>query len=127
MAQDPPAGADVLDAYRKWAAERKGRRSIDALPTTKGLDARADKSSVGSSQKFKKRSRDSGNITTTTRSPGSLPTPPPYRDTVEVDSPSPRRVEEVAGSPETDRVMKVSMSPLALLGGDLLMRIKKCY
>ena len=46
MAQESPAGADVLDAYRKRVAERKERRSINALDTTKGSGARADKGSV---------------------------------------------------------------------------------
>ena len=70
MLQESPAGADVLDAYRKWAVERKGCQSIDALPTTKGSNARGDKGSVGPSHKSKKRVRDGGNIATTTRSPG---------------------------------------------------------
>jgi len=122
MAQESPAGVNVLDAYRKRAAKRKGRRSIDALPTTKGSDARGDKGSAGSSHMSKKRARDGGNITTTTCSPGSLPTPPPGRDTVEVDSPSPRYVEQAALPIKANHIMEVSMSPLTLLEGDLHFR-----
>jgi len=118
MAQESPAGADVLNAYRKRVAERKGRRRINALPTTKGSDARAHKGLAGPSHKSKKKARDGGNIATTTRSPGFLPTPPPRWDAVEVDSSSSKHVGQAAGFPETEHVMEVSMSPLALLGGD---------
>ena len=111
MVQERLAGVNALDKHRQWAAERKGRRSIEVLPSTRG--------STDPSQKSKKRPRDGGNIATTTRSPGYLPTPPPRWDAVEVDSPSPRCVEGVAGAPETDRAMGTSPSPLTLLGGDL--------
>jgi len=116
MAQESPAGADVLDAYRKRAAERKGRHNIDALDTTKGSGARADKGLTGPSSKSKKRSREGGNIATTTRSPGSLLTPPPHRDMVEVDSLSPKRATKAVDPPETEGTMEASMLPLALLG-----------
>jgi len=119
MAQESPTGVDLLDAYRKWTAERKGRSSIDMLPTTKGSDARAEKGSVGPSHKSKKSSREGGNTTTTTRSPSSLPTPPPRRDTVEVDSPSPKCATMAAGPTESKRTVEVSMSSLTLLGGDM--------
>jgi len=46
MIQEMPTGVDVLDAHRKQAAERKGRRNIETLPITKGSDARADKGST---------------------------------------------------------------------------------
>jgi len=119
MVQDKLADASVLDKYRQRATKRKGRQSIDILPSTKGSDARANKGSVDPSHKFKKRSRDGGNIATTTQSPGSLTTHPPRRETVEVDSPPPRRMEQATPPPKTDQVMEVSMSPIRLLGGDL--------
>jgi len=95
MVQDKPAGVSVLDNYRQSAAGRKGRRSIDVLPSSKG--AGADKGSTEPSNWSKKRSRDGGNVATTTRSPGSLPTSLPRREVVEAGSPSPRRVERVVG------------------------------
>jgi len=116
MAQESPAGVDVLDAYRKRAVERKERRSIDNLDTTNGSGAHAGKGSTDPSSKSKKTSREGGNIATITRSPGSLLTPPPRREAIEVDSPWPKRVAKAVNPPEIERSMEVSMSPLTLLG-----------
>jgi len=112
MVQDKSAGVSMLDKYRQRATDRKGRRSIDVLPSIKGSGA--DKGSASPSHKSKKRPSDGGNIATTTRSTGSLPTPPPCWEVVEADSPSPRRVERVVGPPEAGA--KASPSPLNLLG-----------
>jgi len=95
MVQEKSVGVSILDEYRKRAADRKGRRSIDVLPATAPPDPGAEKDSVGPSRKSKKRSRDGGNIATTTRSPDSLPMPPPRREMIEeASSLSPRRVEK---------------------------------
>ena len=66
-----------------------------------------------------KRSREGGNIVTTTRSPGTLPMSPPRRDAIEVDSPSSKRAAKATGPTETEHTVEVSMSPLALLGGNM--------
>jgi len=79
MVQEQPTAVSALDKHRQRVADRKGRRSIEVLPPTKGLVARADKGSVDPSQKSKKCPRDGGNVATTTRSPGSMPKPSPGR------------------------------------------------
>ena len=43
MVQERPTGVSALDRHRQRAAEKKGRCSIEVLPTTKGSEARADK------------------------------------------------------------------------------------
>ncbi|XP_068484699.1 uncharacterized protein [Phaseolus vulgaris] len=85
---------------------------IEVLPLT-----RIDKGSAGPSQKSKKRPRDDGNTATTTRSPRSLPTPPPHREVVEVALPSSRHVERAAGPSEAGA--GASPSPFDFLGGGL--------
>jgi len=98
MVQEKPADVSVLDEYRKRAADRKGRRSIDVLPANAPVAPGAERDPTGPSHKSKKRARDGGNIATTFCSPGSLPTPPPSRrEMVEAGSLSPWRVEQTSG------------------------------
>jgi len=82
MVQEQPTPVGALDKHRQRAAKRKGRRNIEVLPL-----ARTDKGSTSPSQKSKKCPRDGGNTAATTRSPGSMPTPPPRREVVEVAPP----------------------------------------
>ena len=91
MVQEKPVGASVLDEYRKRAADRMGRRSINVLPANALATPAAERDSTDPSRKSKKRTRDGGNIATTTRSPGSIPTLPPCREMVEAGSLSPRQ------------------------------------
>ena len=112
MVQEKPAGVSVLEEYRQRAADRKGRRSIDVLPVTA---PGAGKDLAGPSHKSKKRPRDDGNIATTLRSPGSLPTPPPRREIAEVVPLSLQRVEQ-AFEPQAGG-HRPSSSALDLLGG----------
>jgi len=114
MVLERPAVVTALDKHRQRAAERKGRRSIEVLPPT-----RADRGSAGPSQKSKskKRPREGGNIATTTRSPGSMLTPPPRREVAEVAPPSPRRLESATGPPKPGTGASPSPSPFDLLGG----------
>ncbi|KAK7374582.1 hypothetical protein VNO80_08014 [Phaseolus coccineus] len=95
----------------------KGRPSIDALDTAKGLGVRSGKGSADPSSKSKKRPRKGSNIFSTTCSPGPLLTPPPRQEAIEMDSPSPNRAEKAIAPPETGRSMEVPMLPLAVLGG----------
>jgi len=97
MVQEKPVGVSVLDKYRQRAADRKGRRSIDVLPADAPAAPGAERDPAGPSRKFKKRARDDGNIATTTRSFGSLPTPPPRHKMVKAGSLSPRRTEQASG------------------------------
>jgi len=90
MDQECPLVGGVLDSFRQRATERKGRPSIETLDVAKGSGARTSKGSTDPSSKSKKRPREGSNISTTTPSPGSMPTPPPRREAIEVDSPSPR-------------------------------------
>ena len=90
MVQEKPAGTSVLDEYRKRAVDRKGSRSINVLLVNAPAAPGAERDSTGPSRMSKKRTRDGGNIATTTRSPGFLPTPPPRREMFEADSLSPR-------------------------------------
>ncbi len=113
MAQEKPAGVSVLDKYRERAAARKGRQSIDVIPSTAHGAGRGE---AGPSHKSKKRPRDGGNIATTHRSPGSLPTPPPPREVVEAIPLSPRRVEQASGHQAGGH--RSSSSALDLLGGN---------
>ena len=116
MVQEKPAGVSVLDEYRKRAADRKGRRSIDVLPANAPAAPAAERDPAGPSRKSKKRARDGGNIATTYRSPGSLPTPPPSRrELVEVGSLSPRHVEQASGASAGGH--RPPTSALDLLGG----------
>jgi len=108
MVQEKPTGVSVLDKYRERAAARKGRQSIDVLPATAPGAGRDD---VGPSHKSKKRLRDGGNISTTHRSPGSLPTSPPRREVAEAVPLSPWRVEQASGH-------RPSSSALDLLEGN---------
>ena len=113
MAQEKPAGVSVLDKYRERAAARKGRQSIDVIPSTAHGAGRGE---AGPSHKSKKRPRDGGNIATTHRSPGSLPTPPPRREAAEAVPLSPRRVEQASGHQAVGH--RSSSSALDLLGGN---------
>jgi len=87
------------------------------MPAQKGSTSRPDKGSAGPSQKSKKRPRDGGNVATTTRSTGSLPTPPPRQEAIEMGEPSLRCMVNVVGLPEAGA--RASPSPLDLLGGGL--------
>ncbi|XP_068483341.1 uncharacterized protein [Phaseolus vulgaris] len=113
MAQEELAGVSVLDKYRERAAARKGRQSIDVIPSTAHGAGRGE---AGPSHKSKKRPRDGGNIATTHRSPGSLPTPPPRREAAEAVPLSPRRVEQASGHQAGGH--RSSSSALDLLGGN---------
>jgi len=106
-------------ALMSWTPTKNRHRNIDALDTTKASGARADKGSTDPSHKSKKMSREGGNTATTTQSPDSLATPSPRRDTIKVNSPSSKHATMATYPPETERVMEVSMSPLAFLGGDM--------
>jgi len=99
MVQEKLVGVSVLDEYRKRAADRKGRRSIDVLPANALPAPGAERDSAGPSRKSKKRSRDGGNIATTTRSPDSLPMPPPRHEMIEASSLSPRHTEQAFEPP----------------------------
>jgi len=111
MVNERPNAVSVLDKHRQKAAERKGRRSLEVMPPTDDVMAKS-KDRVGPSQKSKKRSREGSNIATTTRSPGSMPTPPPpRREVVEVVPPSPR---SRPGS--FDAVARSTPTPFDLLG-----------
>ena len=116
MVNEKPAGVSVLDEYRKRATERKGRRSIDVLPANAPTAPVAEREQADPSHKSKKMARDGGNIATTYRSPGSLPTPPPSRrEIVEVGSLSPRHVEQASGASAGGH--RPPISALDLLGG----------
>jgi len=78
MVNERPSAVGVLDKHRQKAAERKGRRSLEVMPPANEVAAKF-KGPAGPSQKSKKRPREGGNIATTTRSLGSMPTPPPPR------------------------------------------------
>ena len=49
MVQERPTVVSALDKHRQRAANHKGRRNIEVLPSTKGPVARADKGSAGPS------------------------------------------------------------------------------
>ena len=99
MVQEKPTDTSVLDEYRKRAVGRKGRRSIDVLPANAPAAPGAERDLAGPSHKSKKRARDGGNVATTYRSLGSLPTPPPsQREMVEVGFLSPRHAEQASGA-----------------------------
>ena len=78
MVNERPSAVGVLDKHRQKAAERKGRRSLEVMPPVNEVAAQS-RERAGPSQKSKKRPREGSNITTTVRSPGSMPTPPPPR------------------------------------------------
>jgi len=113
MVQEKPIGVSVLDKYRERAAARKGRQSIDVIPATASGAGRGE---AGPSHKSKKRPRDGGNIATTHRSPGSLPTPPPRREMAEAVPLSPRCMEQASGHQVGGH--RPSSSALDLLGGN---------
>ena len=113
MVQERPTAVSVLDKHRQKVAERKGRRSLEVLPP-KADRAEKSKGTARPSHKSKKRPRDGGNVATTTRSLGSMPTPPPRREAAEVAPPSPRPVERGAGPSKTDAW--ASPSPFDILG-----------
>ena len=63
---------------------------------------------------------EASNIATTTRSPGSLPTPPsPRRILIDVDSPPTDEFNQPIAPRTVERAMEVTMSPLAMLGADM--------
>ena len=94
MVNEQPSAVSVLDKHRQKAAERKGRRSLEVIPppSDEGVVGPSHKSkgSASPTHKSKKRPRGASNIATTTRSPGSMPTPPPSRRV---------SAEAVSGSP----------------------------
>jgi len=102
----------MLDSFKERVVQRKGRLSIEALAAGKESTV-----STSPSNRGKKRLREGGNTVRTTRSPRVVSTPPPPRCApIDVDSsptddfnrPIPPLVDE--------NTMKVSMSPLSMLG-----------
>jgi len=116
MDHESPVGAGVLDAFRKRATERKGCPSIDALDNAKGSGACSGKGLADPSSKLKKRPKGGEQHCHYHPLPRSLPTPPPRREAIEVDSPSPDRAGKAIAPPEVGRYMEVPMSPLACSG-----------
>jgi len=111
MVNEGPSAVDVLEKHCQKAAERKGRRSLEVMSPADEVAAKS-KGSVGPSQKSKKRLREGSNVATTTRSPGSMPTPPPpRRGATEVVSPSPR-----SRPSSSDVVVRPTPTPFELLG-----------
>jgi len=92
-----------MDAFKESVAQRKGRPRIESLAARKGS------AGVGPSRKSKKRSREEGKITMTTRSPGVTPTPPPpRRASIDVDLPLIDNFKRPIPPSATDRTMEVS-------------------
>jgi len=111
MVNERPSAIGVLDKHRQKAAERKGRRNLEVMPSADEVAVKS-REQAGPSQKSKKRPREGSNIATTTRSPGSMPTPPPpRREVAEVAQPSPR---SRPGS--SDVVARSAPTPFDLLG-----------
>jgi len=111
MVNERPGVVGVLDKHRQKAIERKGRRSLEVMPPADEVAAKS-RDQAGPSQKFKKRPREGSNIATTTRSPGSMPTPPPpRREVAEVAQASPR---SRPGS--SDAMARSTPTPFDLLG-----------
>ena len=83
MVSERPSAVSVLDKHRQKATERRGRRSLEVIPppSDEGVvgPSRKSKGSPDPTHKSKKRPRGASNIATTTRSPGSMLTPPPSR------------------------------------------------
>ena len=121
MVNEQPAAVSVLDKHRQKAAERKGRRSLEVIPPPSDTGAAGSshksKGPAGPTHRSKKRPTDVSNIATTTRSPGSMPTPPPSRRVAAeavTSSPGPL----VRGAAEPSKVdARAAPTPFDLLGG----------
>jgi len=96
MVNERPSAVSILDKHQQKVADRKGRRNLEVLPPRHDR-AEKSKGPAGSSHKSKKRPREGGNVATTVRLPGSMPTPPPScRVVAEVVPPSPRALVQGA-------------------------------
>jgi len=103
-----------LDALKERVAQRKGKPSIESLTNGRGSTG------AGPSGKSKKSPREGGNIATTNRSPGLMLTLPlPHRSPIDVDSPPTDDFNRSIPPSTPERTMKVCMSPLSVLRGDL--------
>ena len=120
MVNERPSAVSVLDKHRQKAAERRGRRSLEVIPppSDKGVVGPSHKSkgSVGPTHKSKKRPRGASNIATTTRSPGSMPTPPPSRRvSAEAASGSPGALVHAEAGPSVADA-RAALTPFDILG-----------
>lgn len=107
MNKEVPQANNLINAFKEKVAQRKGHSSIESLAACP-------------SDRTKKRSREVGNIATTTHSSGAMLTPPPpCHSPINIDSP----LTDDFNRPIPPTVVKltpqVSRSPLLVLGDDL--------